>query len=174
MENAAFNIATILVSAGAVFMAVYFIVKEFFANESKKRVAELRGAISAQIIPARMQAYERVILFLERISPASLIMRVHKNGMSARNLQAELIKNIRTEYEHNISQQIYLSHGAWELVKTAKEETIKLINIASTKVPDSAGSLDLSQKIFEIGTQLTQLPTDIAIEKIKKEFAATF
>ncbi|MCC7303305.1 MAG: hypothetical protein IT233_11745 [Bacteroidia bacterium] len=167
-------IILVLVSGAIVFIAVYFIVREFFMNEARKRAAELRAGVEAQVVPARMQAYERIVLFLERVAPSSLIMRVHKNGMTSRQLQAELVRSIRHEYEHNISQQVYISAQAWESVKSAKEETIKMINIASTKVPDHATGIDLSQKIFEIGTQLHKLPTDIALEMIKKEFNASF
>lgn len=167
-------IILVIVSGAIVFVAVYFIVREFFMNEARKRASELKAGVEAQVVPARMQAYERIVLFLERITPSSIIMRVHKNGMTSRQLQAELVRSIRHEYEHNISQQVYVSAQAWESVKSAKEETIKMINIASTKVPDNATGIDLSQKIFEIGTQLRKLPTDIALDMIKKEFNASF
>lgn len=168
------SVILVVLTAAIVFVAVYFIVREFFLNENRRRDAEYKKELASQVIPARMQAYERVVLFLERMAPGSLIMRVHKNGMTSRQLQAELVRNIRNEYEHNISQQIYLSVHAWETVKSAKEESIKIINIASTKVEDNASGIELSQKIFEIGTQLKKLPTDIALDAIKREFNSTF
>lgn len=174
MENIFLTVLIVLVAAGSVFAATFFVVKEFFANEEKKRGAEIKAGNQTIVIPARLQAYERVILLLERIAPQSLIMRTHKNGMSARLLQSELVRSIRNEYEHNISQQLYLSANSWEYVKSAKEETIKIINIAATKIPESGNGLDLSQKIFEIGAQLKKLPTDIAIEQVRKEFSQQF
>lgn len=164
----------VVITAAIVFVVVYFVVREFFLNEARRRDAEHKKELASQVIPARMQAYERIVLLLERMAPSSLIMRVHKNGMTARQFQAELVKNIRSEYEHNISQQIYVSWQAWEGVKTAKEETIKIINIASTKVHDQSNGIDLSQVIFEICTQLKKLPTDVALEMVKKEFNASF
>ena len=157
-----------------VFATSYYLVKSFLDNGSKKRLSELRMANQSNITPIRLQAYERVVLFLERISPNTLIMRINKSGMTAARLQSELIKNIRGEFEHNLSQQIYMSNAAWEMVKTSKEEVIKLINIAATKVPNGASGNDLSQAIIEISLQVDKLPTIVTIEYIKREIAQYF
>jgi len=99
-----------------------------------------------------------------------LVVRVNKNGMNAYQLQLELIKTIKSEYEHNLSQQIYISYGSWELVKTAKEELIKLINISATKVHHEAPSNELAMMILNIAGSLEKkLPNDVALEYIKKE-----
>ena len=85
-------------------------------------------------------------------------------------LHQELIKTIKSEYEHNLSQQIYVSHGAWELVKNAKEEITKLINVTNTKVAHDEPSGELAMRILEINSQLgKKSPTEIAIEFIKRE-----
>ena len=115
-----------------------------------------------------------MILFLERISPTSLVMRTHHSGITAHELHAELIKALRAEYDHNLSQQIYLSIGAWEMIKTAKEETAKIINISAEKTAASASGLDLGQNVISIASQLKKLPTEVAIEYLKKEFAESF
>jgi hypothetical protein len=94
--------------------------------------------------------------------------------MSARLLQNEMVKTIRAEFEHNLSQQIYITQQSWNSVKTAKEETIRAINIASTKVPDDASGLDLINVIFELVTKVEKLPTDIALEQLKLEAKQTF
>ena len=153
---------------------MFFIAHEFFKNQRMKAEYESKANTTGLMVPARMQAYERIILFLERISPQSLILRVHKNGMSARMLQAELVKNIRNEYEHNLSQQIYVSKNAWEYVRSAREETVKIINIAASRIPESATGIDLTAAIFEVGSQLKKLPTEMAIDQIKKEFSQNF
>jgi 16S rRNA C1402 (ribose-2'-O) methylase RsmI len=172
--NVIIDIILVLIAAGAVFATSYFTIKSFLDNESKKRLTELRQANQSLVTPIRLQAYERVVLFLERISPNSLVMRVHKNGMSGLLLQSELIKTIRSEYEHNLSQQIYMSNNAWQMVSTAKEEIIKLINIASTKVPETATGLELAQTILSISSQINRMPTQVAIEYIKKEISQNF
>jgi hypothetical protein len=152
----------------------YYLIKGFFESEEKRRRAEMKMGVRELITPVRLQAYERVVLFLERITPNSLVMRTFKNGMSGKMMQSELIKAIRSEYEHNMSQQVYMSNQAWEVVKTAKEETVKLINIASTKVPDTASGMDLANAVIEISSQIPKLPTQVAIEAVKRELSDQF
>lgn len=166
-----FDVFKILIPAAAVFAATYLIVRSFLNNENKRRDYELRKSSLSIVTPIRLQAYERVIIFLERIQPNTLVLRTNKVGMSAIQLHSELLRNIRSEYEHNISQQIYLSSGAWELVKTAKEETVKLINISTSKIPENAKGQDLAQIILQIASSVDKTPTQIAIEFLKKEIA---
>jgi hypothetical protein len=135
---------------------------------------DLRMQNQQTITPIRLQAYERMVLFLERISITQLVSRVHKSGMSARLLQSELVKTIRNEYDHNLSQQVYITQQTWNSIKTAKEETIRAINIASTKVSDDAAGLDLVNVLFDLVTKVEKLPTDIALEQLKLEAKQTF
>jgi hypothetical protein len=168
------EILKILIPAGAVFAATYFIVKTFLTNEQKRRDYELRKSQMNTTTPIRLQAYERIIIFLERIEPNNLVLRTNKAGMTVPMLHAELIKNVKTEYEHNISQQIYVSANAWHLVKTAKEETVKLINISVTKVPENVKGQELAQVILHIASSVEKTPTQIANEFLKKEVAQHF
>lgn len=173
--DALIEILKIILPAGAVFVAVYFLVQRFLDNDQKRREHELKKATQATITPLKIQAYERVVIFLERIHPNSLVIRVNKHGMSAQQLQRELITTIKTEYEHNLSQQIYMSYGAWELVKTAKEEIIKLVNISATKVAADANGSDLAVMILNIAANVDKkLPNEVALEYVKKEIAQTF
>ena len=170
-----FEILKVTLPAVAVFAAAYLIVKSFLDNDHKRRDSEIKKLNQASIIPLRLQAYERIIIFLERANPSSLVVRVNKNGMTAQQLHLELIKTIKSEYEHNLSQQMYMSVGAWELVKTTKEEIIKLINISSTKVPQENSSNDLAMMVITITSNLDKkLPNDIALAYIKKEVSQLF
>lgn len=152
-----------------VLFACYYIVKRFLDQQQHKALLEIRRMNQGTITPLRLQAYERAVLFLERISPNSLVMRTQKQGMNARELHQELLGAIRAEYEHNLTQQIYITDGAWEAVKRAKEETIKLINISASKTSDNASAMDLSKIILEISMQIERLPTQGAIDIIKSE-----
>ena len=165
----------IILPAGVVFATAYLIIKRFLDNDQKRREHEIKKNNQATLAPLRLQAYERVIIFLERMNPNSLVLRVNKNGMNAHQLHLELIKTVKSEYEHNMSQQIYMSAGAWELVKNAKEETIKLINISSTKVGHDKPSNELAMMVLDITANLgKKLPGDIAISYIKKEVNQIF
>ena len=169
-----YDILLVVLPAGIVFLTAFYVIKKFLDNEQKKRLLELRKDTQKVITPIRLQAYERVTMFLERISPDSLVSRVHKNDMSARMLQAELLNTVRTEFNHNISQQVYMSDAAWSMVKQAKEETIKIIILASSKVNDDSAGTDLSKLILHLAMKIDKLPTQTAIEYLKKEIRQTF
>jgi hypothetical protein len=173
--NALVEILKIMIPAGAVFAAAYFLVKRFLDNDQNRREYELKKVAQGTITPLKIQAYERIVILLERINPNSLVVRVNKNGMSSRQLHQELVASVKSEYEHNLSQQIYISAGAWELVKTSKEEIIQLINISSSKVAADSNSSELAMMILNITANLgKKLPNDVAIEYIKKEIAQNF
>jgi hypothetical protein len=169
------EILKIILPAGAVFAAAFLLVQKFLANEQKRRDHELKKASLSSITPLKIQAYERIVIFLERIHPNTLVVRVNKHGMTAQQLHQELIKAIKTEYEHNLSQQIYVSHNSWELVKTAKEEIIKLVNISATKVPHDNSSNDLAMMVLNITANVDKkMPNEVALEYVKKEIAQIF
>ena len=169
------EIFKIILPASAVFVAAFLIVQRFLENDQKRREHELKRNTQATITPLKIQAYERIVIFLERIHPNSLVVRVNKHGMNAHQLHMELVKTIKSEYEHNLSQQIYVSYNSWELVKTAKEEIIKLVNISSTKVPNENVSNDLALMILNITANLEKkLPNEVALEYVKKEVNQIF
>ncbi len=154
--------------------AMVLTVKFFFDNEQKNRQAAWRDQNRSTITPIRLQAYERVVLFLERISPANLILRVNQPEMDARRLQSALVQAIREEYEHNLSLQVYLTVKSWEMVKTGKEELIRIINQSASELPQEAQSMDLAQKIFENYLKTEKPPLATATEFLKKEVSQFF
>ena len=101
------------------------------------------------IIPLRLQAYERLTVFLERISLNNLLGRVYQPGLTVREFHLELLSSIRAEFEHNISQQIYVSQEVWNSVRSAREEIVKIINTAASSIDPNAKGAELSKIIFE-------------------------
>jgi hypothetical protein len=85
-----------------------------------------------------------------------------------------MIKCIRSEYEHNIAQQIYMSNAAWELVKSAKEEMVKLINTSAHKVSDNSDGIELCKVLLDVTMNVEKLPTQIALDYVKKEIRQSF
>lgn len=165
----------IMLPATLVFGATYMLVKSFLDNDQKRRDYDAKKATQSAVTPLKLQAYERIIIFLERINPNTMVVRVNKMGYSSQQLHVELIKAIKSEYEHNLAQQIYMSHGAWELVKNAKEEILKLVNISATKVAHDAPANELAMMILNIAAGLgKKLPSDIAIDAIKREVNQAF
>jgi hypothetical protein len=138
-----------LLSAGLVLGAVYMLLKKFFDNEERRRYYEIRANNQKISLPIRLQAYERLALLLERLSINNLIVRVKKPGMSAADLQAALVNEIRAEYDHNVSQQIYVSNDAWQMVTNAKEAVTRQIHVCYSILPGGATSMELSKAIFD-------------------------
>lgn len=157
-----------------VFLTAFLLIGKFIDNEQKKMRIELRANNRKQITPIRLQAYERIVLFLERIAPNALIMRSQQPGMTAKKLQTDLLSLIRAEFEHNLSQQIYMSAQTWNVIKNTKENTVKLINTAADKVDPKAPSIELSKKILETLMDMEIAPNQIAIDFVKKEVGMFF
>ncbi|PJA09621.1 MAG: hypothetical protein COX70_01285 [Flavobacteriales bacterium CG_4_10_14_0_2_um_filter_32_8] len=157
-----------------VFAATYFVIQKFMDNEHRKQLLQIRIENQQITTPLRLQAYERLVLFLERISLDSLVLRVHQPAMNAKQLQLELIKSVNQEFEHNLVQQIYISTTTWGYVKKAKDDVIKVINMAATHVPANSKGVDLGQKIFEIMMKTEATPTHTAITLLKKEIRQLF
>jgi len=152
-----------------VFIGIYFMMKKLIDSFQKKWLLDFRKESQKTVTPIKFQAYERIVLFLERISLENLVMRIYVGGMSKSKLQQELLKAIRTEYEHNLSQQVYVSTTAWRMVRTVKEENLKIVNTAASSLPEAATGMELSQLILKIMAGMNQSPSRTAIDLLKQE-----
>ena len=121
------------------------------------------------ILSVKLQACERLILFLERIRSNNLILRVHTSDMTSVQLQSALIRTIREEFEYNQSQQLYISSSSWEKIRSAKEDTIRLVNSAASGLQENATSKDLAGAILKLSLEQEPSPVIQAIEAVKKE-----
>jgi hypothetical protein len=129
-----------------------------------------RFGVLHTILPLRLQAFERFVLFLERIHPSNLVMRLNNPDLSSVQLQSLLVRTIREEFEYNLSQQLYVSLQNWEMIRNAKEEMISLINQASVKAGENATAGELVKLIFDLTVEKGRLPLEQALAGIKKEF----
>ena len=169
-----FEVLKFLLPAVVLYFIARLFVQSYLKNEERKR-EEIKSAGSNQItLPLRLQAYERLILLLERITPAQAINRALQPGMTAFHLQMLLIQNIREEFEHNVAQQIYVSPSGWALIKSAREETIRLINTCAGETDAGAGGSELAKIILERWAQLDQNPVQLAIDQLKAEVRQVF
>ena len=168
------ELAKISIPAALVLYAMFLTVKSFLAKEMENKILDLRKNNSETVMPIRLQAYERVCLFLERISPNNLIRRVSDNSFSARQLQEVLLNEIRNEFNHNLSQQVYMSDEAWNLIKNSMEEVIVVINAAANELPAEAKGIDLSKRIFESLMERNADSTSTALTFVKDEIRQVF
>ena len=167
--NELLEILKYTVPAIIVLLASYLTMKIYLRNEEKRRKFELSLNQKETTLPLQLQAYERLVLLLERISPDSVVMRTNTASQNAAQVQNELITSVRTEFEHNLAQQIYISNRVWESVKTARTEMIKLINSAAAEIRPSDPGVNLSKRILEKAMELDQSPTTEATLLLKKE-----
>ena len=161
-----------IIPSVVVFLATFFILKEFFKREERNRNLKLLEEKQKLSFPVRLQAYERIVLLLERISPGNLVMRVYQPGIGLKQFQQLLIKTIREEFDHNLSQQLYVSIEAWEKVKTAKEEVIQQINVVAGQLDDNNSSTELSNNLPEMSVEKSA--TRKALDFVKTEARKLF
>ena len=103
-----------------------------------------------QTRPLQLQAYERLVVLTERISLSSLVSRANTPGLSAKEMQVLLLETIKTEFEYNSSQQIYVSPVAWQAMKNLKEQNMLVINQVAQSLPEDAKGIDLNKRIMEV------------------------
>jgi hypothetical protein len=165
------DILKITLPALIVFFTAWVLLRNMIRNDQDKRRQEQVLQNARTVTPIKLQAYERIVLFLERISMESLLVRVSTPDMSSAQLHTALLTTIRSEFEHNLSQQIYMSPQSWEVVKNARSNTIKTINNEAEKMPSTATGIDLSRQLLTRIMELDKEPTRVAIDFLKDEVA---
>jgi hypothetical protein len=163
------DILTITLPALIVAATACFTIKTAYDRELKKQVLDLKHNSTQIINPIRLQAYERLALLLERMKPDSLLLRNSVNNLSAGQYRTILLTAIRSEFEHNLSQQVYVSGALWMATKNAKDETSKIINLATGKVGMEASGSDLATAILDMYMKIEKLPSDLALELLRME-----
>lgn len=153
-------------------IAIYYL-RAFFEEETRKRKHELKVATTKQSLPIRFQAYERLTLLLERISLVSLARRTPTNNPNTMVYKMALISQVNNEFDHNISQQIYVTPELWKIIQTAKNATILAISHTHDNLKEDQGVNEF-QKILLSGENNEDNPTKLALEMLKKEIALEF
>lgn len=126
---------------------IYQMISKFLDNENLRREIEVRKISNQQIIPQRLASYERMALFLERIKPTGLTRRMTPQS-SAKNYEAILIQSVQAEWEHNLSQQIYVNPDTWKLIYSAKNATQNFIRQCAADIGAEATAEQLQEYII--------------------------
>lgn len=164
----------ILVPAALVLYAMYLIVKSFLDKELQKQVIATRDKNTEIVLPVRLQAYERMVLFLERITPNNLLRRLNTADLSAREFQHVLVHEIREEFNHNLSQQVYMSDESWRSIRQAMEEVVALINRSADDLPEDARGIELNRLLLKRMVEEETDPTGRALKTVKDEIRSIF
>jgi len=162
-----------LAGVGTVYIAFY-LVKPYLDKAEKIQLVELKKNIASQTLSLRFQAYERLVLLIERINPANMLLRLHGTSYSAHELHSLVVTEIREEFQHNVSQQIYVSDRAWNVVKRVKDDTISVVTNAIKALPDTATGLELSKTVLAHLASLQDNPYDIATQMLRSDLEELF
>jgi hypothetical protein len=166
--------AKLLIPASIVLYLAYLLVRSFIQKEIELKKLDIRAKSIENVLPSRLQAYERMALFLERIAPQNLLIRLNTSAMPSHEFHQLLLSEIRNEYNHNVSQQIYMSEDVWNLIRNAKEDLTVAINESANEMPPDSTSLDLAKRIFEKSITKTIDPIGHALSELKREIQQTF
>lgn len=168
------DLLKIILPAGLVIYGMYIITVSFLKKEWDQKHLELKTKNNEVILPVRLQAGERLCLLLERITPNSLVRRINQGGLSATELHMQLIAEVREEFNHNLSQQIYFSDETWESIRNAVEQVITLINRGYQDLNKEAVGLDLAKRIFHLSMEQQNDTLAQARKNVKSEIRVYF
>ncbi|MEX0813557.1 MAG: hypothetical protein WD048_15170 [Chitinophagales bacterium] len=131
-----------------VLLASYYTLKSVFENDSKKQELKLRYESRNEALPIRLNAYERLAVLMERLMPYNLIPRFSDPKISSKEMKLLLIKAVKEEFEHNLSQQIYVSRDVWNAIQFTKDDLLKHINIIHASIPEDSSSVDYGRELL--------------------------
>ena len=148
-------------------LIAYYFFKEHIKNEDGRRRFLLKKDMQVNALPLRLQAYERLTLFLERITPSKMLIRISPKSSNKESYESLLILTIEQEFEHNLSQQIYVSDKCWSITTAAKNATIQLIRKAS--LLEKTDTADKLREVILTEMMERRPPSDAALSFIRQE-----
>ena len=166
------------IPALVVLISVWIVMNKVFKDEEQKRLWELKKASQKEISPTRLRAYERLALVLERTQPEALVMglneRLEAAGESLANLsvtkmQQELLRTVRLEFDHNLSQQVYVSDETWSKIIGARDEMAAFISTMAIQMPKESTSMDYAKVLMTAYRNNGETPHQIALDALKEE-----
>lgn len=174
LTNFIIDVLKFVIAGTIVVYIAWQIIKPELQKANQSSLLDLKRLSLETTLPLRLQAYERLALFIERINPSNMLVRVHVAGTTVREIQQFLIAEIRTEHQHNITQQLYVSSQAWAVLNRIKEDTISLINNTAAGLSPEASSVELSKVILTHLANLDENPYDAGLMLLKHDMQHFF
>jgi len=165
----------IILTVAVLIFGFWLIQYSGFRNEEKKRQFELRRESQKTISPIRLRAYERLALLLERTKPEHMLMELRAKEPQALStwtvgqVQQYLLQTIRAEFDHNQSQQVYVSNEVWDLIVNARDQMAAFVIGMAAQLPPGATAQIYSQTLITAYNSNGTTPTDKALEELKDE-----
>ena len=163
------TILLVILTITVVIFGFWFIQYSQFRNEEKKRQFELKRESQKTISPIRLRAYERLALLLERTTPAQMLIGLDLSQMTIPQLQQHLLQTIRAEFEHNMSQQIYVSDEVWALIMNARDQMAAFVIGIASQLPPDANAQTYATTMLQAYNSNGQTPSDRALEELRNE-----
>ena len=157
------------IPAICVLLATWLVMHKFYKNEAEKRLWELKRITQKEISPLRMRAYERLALLLERTTPEHMLVDLTLAEMTPLQLQTHLLRAVRQEYDHNLSQQIYVSDEVWNMIENTHIQTIAFINSIAQQLPADSSALDYAKTLITAYRSNGDTPNDLALQALRNE-----
>lgn len=154
-----------------VLLATWIVMYKLFQNEQQKRDWELKKAAQKEISPIRLRAYERLALVLERTQPEHLLMDLDVSQFTVPQLQQRLLQTIRLEFDHNISQQIYVSEQVWDKIVAARGQMLAFVSAMAMQLPAESTSLDYAKTLLTAYSTNGETANETALHALKEEAA---
>lgn len=154
-----------------VLAATWIVMYKLFQNEQEKRLWELKRAAQKEISPVRLRAYERLALVLERTQPEHLLIDLDVPAFTVPQLQQRLLQTIRMEFDHNLSQQIYVSEQVWEKIVTARGQMLAFVSAMAMQLPPESTSLDYAKMLLTAYSTNGETANQAALRALKEEAA---
>lgn len=163
---------TVIIVACLALVAVVLLAKMLTERTLKLQAMDNGKAVKGIVLPLRLQAYERMALYLERIEPTQLVMRIHAPSLTVAQEQNLLLTAIRSEFEHNLSQQIYISNPVWKQICNAKDDITEIVNTVAEQMEDGADGQQFAEALLIAAAQKPVV--DQALETLKADIQKMF
>jgi len=173
-KNDLIDLLILLLGIFGALMAFYQFIKSDIQRFLDLKTHELNKESRASLLTLRLQAHERLIIFVERINPANLLVRLHQQGIGVKELQNLVVNEVKSEFQHNITQQLYVDSSSWNVIRKLKDDTVAMINNAAQGLPDTATGVDLSKKVLQHMASISENPYDLTIDHLKKDIQGLF
>ena len=163
------QVAIVVIPAIVILTFAHYLFRKEFDKYLDLKFPETGNGADDQLLPLKLQAHERMIVFVERINPSNILTRLHQQGISVSDLQSLVISEINSEYQHNITQQLYTKDETWNVIRKLKDDTLAMIGNAAIGLPSEATGVDLSKRVLQHLAALHDNPYDLTLSLIKKD-----
>ena len=168
------DLLKIILPAAIVGYTAYYLIREMLMRQIQLEQHKLKQKQQSTTLPLKLQAYERLSMLCERISLPGLVMRIQTENMNAATLKLGLLMAIQQEFEHNVTQQIYVSDQLWSIIKVTQNDLITFIDLVSDKVDKKAPAHQLAGTLLSYLEQRESDPITTAQSAIRKEASILF